>query len=73
MIEPHEYGYWLDYDIDWLAYMELVIVLPGPSEGVRDELGALQQDVPVLKLKGDEDTPAGDFRWQVVKFLRGMP
>ena len=37
-ISPHEYQFWLDYDIEWLRLCDALLRLPGESSGADKEV-----------------------------------
>jgi hypothetical protein len=38
IIAPHDYEFWLDYDLNWLAKCDAVLRLPGVSSGADREM-----------------------------------
>jgi hypothetical protein len=38
LIAPHEYQFWLDYDLSWLAKCDALLRLPGESNGADKEV-----------------------------------
>lgn len=50
MIVPHEYDYWMDYDIEWLLECDAVFRIEGESKGADMEVEiAAKYDIPVYK------------------------
>lgn len=49
LLFPREYEDWLDYDMEWLAECDVLIRLPGDSEGANGEVTrAFQLRIPVV-------------------------
>lgn len=50
MMSPHDYRYWMDYDMKLLAMCEIMVRLPGESSGAEEELDWwVAHDVPWTK------------------------
>lgn len=48
MIAPHDYQFWMDYDLEWLSICDAVLRLPGESEGADVEVAwALEHGLKV--------------------------
>ena len=48
LITPHEYGFWLDYDLQWLDKCDALLRLLGDSKGADAEVEyAKESNIPV--------------------------
>lgn len=46
---PHDYQYWIDFDLSWLEECDALIRLPGESSGADNEVKkALSLNIPVF-------------------------
>ena len=49
LLYPREYQDWMDYDMEWLAECDVLIRLPGDSEGASAEVNAaFRLGIPVV-------------------------
>ena len=47
-IAPHEYQFWLDYDLKWLEHCDILLRIPGESHGADREVEyAIERGIPV--------------------------
>jgi hypothetical protein len=48
LIAPHEYEFWLNYDLNWLSKCDVLLRLPGESKGADAEVEYAQEHgIPV--------------------------
>lgn len=58
LIIPHDYQYWMDYDIEWLMECDAVFRIEGDSKGADIEVHIAElYDMPIYR--SYEDIPAG--------------
>jgi hypothetical protein len=58
LVRPHEYSYWLSYDLKVMSRCDAVFRWPGPSTGADGEVAdAVRQGIPVFT------TIEGLMRW----------
>lgn len=49
LIAPHPYGFWIEYDLEWLSTCDAVLRLPGDSPGADVEVvSARSLSIPVF-------------------------
>lgn len=47
-VHPHDYEFWLKYDLEWLEVCDALLRLPGQSKGADGEVGhANKLNIPV--------------------------
>lgn len=49
MAHPHDYGIWLEQDVEWLTACDCLLRLPGESNGASLEVAeAMRRNIPVF-------------------------
>jgi len=54
IVKPHSYDFWLNYDFEWVVVCDVLLRLPGESNGAEKEIVvATQNSIPVLLSMAD--------------------
>lgn len=49
LVSPHEYEFWLNYDLNWLSKCDSLLRLPGDSSGADKEVAyAMKMGIPIF-------------------------
>lgn len=63
-ISPHDYKFWMAFDLAWLPKCDVLIRLPGESSGSNQEVARAQElGIPVLLMPRNAQLLGGGEEW----------